>query len=155
MEIIVREAALSDPHDAAAVVDLIDGYARGAGGQSRALTAEARERMIPGLAEHPAALVLLGCIGDERAGLAVCFWGFSTFTGHPFVNIHDLAVAPAYQRRGVGRAIISDVFERARARGSSKVTLEVHDSNEGAKRLYSSMGFGPWNPVTLSVTRHL
>lgn len=155
MNITVREATLSDPEDAAAIVELIDGYARGAGGQSRALTAEARDRMIPGLEEHPAALVLLGCMGEERAGVAVCFWGFSTFTGHPFVNIHDLAVAPEYQRRGVGRAIISEVFEQARTRGSSKVTLEVHDSNEGAKSLYSSMGFGPWNPVTLSVSRHL
>ncbi len=155
MTILIRDADLDSPADAAAVVGLIDEYARGAGGQSRPLTEEAQLRLVPGLRGHPSAFVLLACEGEERVGVAVCFWGFSTFAGRPFVNIHDLSVAANRRSRGVGSALIAEVLRRARDRHSSKITLEVHDHNEGAKRLYERMGFGPWNPATLSVTRNL
>jgi len=41
------------------------------------------------------------------------------------------------------------------ARGSSKLTLEVHATNEAAMRLYRRFGFGPWDAPTLFVTKPL
>ncbi len=151
----IREADLDDPGHARALVAIIDSYARGPGGQNAPISAEARERMAAGLAAHPAAFVLLAFESDEIVGAAVCVWGFSTFTGRPSLNIHDLAVLPDFRGRGIGHALLAEAERRARERDSAKLTLEVHDSNAGAKRLYERFGFGPWEPPTLFVSKPL
>lgn len=155
MEIEVREADLARPADAAALVEIIDSYARGPGGQGRPLAADARASLARGLRDHPAATALLALADGRAVGAAVCVWGFSTFAGRPYVNIHDLAVLPGQQGRGIGTRLLAEVERRARARGCCKITLEVHDTNGGAKRLYERAGFGPWDSPTLSVTKPL
>jgi ribosomal protein S18 acetylase RimI-like enzyme len=155
MAIVIREADLRDPRESLALVEIIDGYARGPGGQSAPLSDEARAALAPGLRAHPAAFALLAWQGEVAVGAAVCVWGFSTFTGCPSLNVHDLAVQPAHRGRGIGRLLLEEVERRARARGSSKLTLEVHASNEGAMRLYRRFGFGPWDAPTLFVTKPL
>ena len=57
------------------------------------------------------------------------------------VDIHNLAVHPTYRRQGVGRSLLQAVIDKARLHRSSRVTLEVRKSNEGAQRLYQSLGF--------------
>ena len=69
--------------------------------------------------------------------------------------MHDLAVLPEHRGRGVGRRLLEEIERRARARGSSKLTLEVHATNEAAMRLYRRFGFGPWDAPTLFVTKPL
>ena len=155
MTIEIRDADLRDAADAAAVVALIDEYARAPEGQSRALSEAARSRLAPGLLENSHAFVLLACEAGVNVGVAVCFRGFSTFAGRPLINIHDLAVTGEHRRKGVGRALIEDVLRRASDAGCAKVTLEVLDRNVAAKRLYKRMGFGPWSPPTLFVSRWL
>jgi ribosomal protein S18 acetylase RimI-like enzyme len=151
----IREADLRDPADAAALVEIIDSYARGPGGQGRPLSAHARVGMARGLREHPCAFALLAFVGARPAGAAVCVWGFSTFAGRPYVNVHDLAVLPDFQGQGVGTRLLDEVERRARQRGCCKITLEIHDTNHGAKRLYERVGFGPWTPPTLFVSKPL
>ena len=155
MSLEIREADLNESDDAEAVVALLDEYAREPIGQGKALTAKVRARVIPGLREHPGALVLLACDGVDRVGVAVCFWGFSTFAGLPLINIHDLAVTARHRRKGAGRALMEDVLRRARDAGCAKVTLEVRDDNEPAKLLYKRLGFGPWTSPMLFVSRWL
>lgn len=155
MNLRVVDADLEDPAHGEALVEIIDSYAEGPGGQGRPLSAFARENLVEGLVEHPSATVLLALADERPVGTAVCFWSFSTFAGRPIVNIHDLAVLPEHRGRGTGRALLSEVERRARARGCARITLEVHDRNEGAKRLYRSFGFGPWDPPTLFVTKPL
>jgi ribosomal-protein-alanine N-acetyltransferase len=53
-------------------------------------------------------------------------------------EIHTLAVDPAYHRRGVGRALLRAVLDRARG---ATVFLEVRTDNELAINLYRSEGF--------------
>ncbi|MEM7409883.1 MAG: GNAT family N-acetyltransferase [Myxococcota bacterium] len=149
----VREADLDDPAEVAAVVEIIDSYARGPGGRNQALSEAERAAMGPGLRAHPAAFVLLAYRGDGAVGVAVCVWGFSTFAGKPSLNVHDLAVLPDHQGQGVGQALLAEAERRLVARDGCKLTLEVHDSNEGAKRLYRRFGFGPWEPATLFVSK--
>ncbi len=155
MNLSVEEADLEDPTQARALVEIVDSYARGPGGQNAPLTPQARSNLAAGLLEHPNAMVLLASADSQAVGTAVCIWGFSTFAGKPMINVHDLAVLPDFQGRGIGRALLSEVERRARTRGCCKITLEVHDTNEGAKRLYDSFGFGPWAPPTLFVTKQL
>jgi len=57
------------------------------------------------------------------------------------IDIHNLAVDPAYRRQGIGRSLLAAVIEEARDSGLSRVTLEVRKSNDAAQRLYQSLGF--------------
>ena len=52
-------------------------------------------------------------------------------------EILNLAVAPAWRRRGVGRALIGAIWESL----AGDVYLEVRESNEGARRFYETLGF--------------
>jgi ribosomal protein S18 acetylase RimI-like enzyme len=151
----IREAALDDPADAVALCAIIDGYASEAGGQSAPLSSEARAQLAVGLRAHGSALVLLAERDGRAVGAAVCFFGFSTFAGRPTLNIHDLAVLPGERGRGVGNALLDAVEERARARGCCKLTLEVHDTNVNAKRLYARRGFASFEEPTWFVSKRL
>lgn len=155
MEITVSEAQLGDARDASALVEIIDAYAREPGGRGRPLSAAERSAMIPGLEGQPNVLVLLAFVAGEPVGTAVCYWGFSTFAGKHLINIHDLAVLPGFRGRGVGAALLAAVEQRARERECCRITLEVLDTNEGAKKLYRKTGFGPWDSPTWFVAKPL
>jgi [ribosomal protein S18]-alanine N-acetyltransferase len=57
------------------------------------------------------------------------------------IDIHNLAVAPAYRRRGIARALLQAVIVDARREKTTRITLEVRKSNDAAQRLYHSLGF--------------
>ena len=136
----IREARLDDESDVAVLFEILDAYARGPGGQNAPLSSEARRNLGPGLRDHPNAFVLFGILSERVVGAAVCVWSFSTFAGRPSVNLHDFSVLPEARGRGVGTALLEELERRARGRGAAKMTLEVHDSNEAAKRLYARFG---------------
>jgi ribosomal protein S18 acetylase RimI-like enzyme len=137
----IRQADLADPRDAEALVRVLDAYARDPMGGGTPLAVETRRRLPHLLREHPTTVALLAWSGDEAVGLAVCFVGISTFAARPLLNIHDLAVVPAYRGRGVGRALLEAAAEAARARGCCKLTLEVQDTNHRARAVYARFGF--------------
>ena len=73
-----------------------------------------------------------------------CLEGFSTFACKPLVNLHDLAVIPAYRGQGVGARLLESVEAIARARGSCKLTLEVLSGNGTALGVYARSGFAQY-----------
>ena len=154
-QVIVREARLEEASEVATLFEVLDAYARGPGGQSAPLPEKARENLGPGLRDHPNAFVLFGELDQRVVGAAVCVWSYSTFAGAPSVNLHDFSVLPEAQGRGVGSALLENLEHRARERGCAKLTLEVHDSNDGAKRLYAKFGFEGWSSPTLFVSKPL
>ena len=137
----VRLADLAAPHDAAAVVTLLDAYARDPFGDGKPLADEVRERLVPALREHPTTRVFLALVEDQPVGIATSFVGFSTFAAKPLINVHDLAVLPEARGKGVGRALLDAVEQHARATGCCRVTLEVLDTNARARGLYEAVGF--------------
>ncbi|WP_245626691.1 GNAT family N-acetyltransferase [Croceicoccus naphthovorans] len=142
MALTVTLADYSDPQDAAALIDLLDVYARDPMGGGAPLSDKARNELPTALAAHPGAFSLIARGEDGMAvGLANCFTGFSTFACAPLVNIHDLSVRPGQRDRGVGRALLRAVDAEAKKRGACKVTLEVLSGNERARALYASEGF--------------
>jgi ribosomal-protein-alanine N-acetyltransferase len=56
-------------------------------------------------------------------------------------HLMNIAVDPAVRRRGLGAALLDEMF--ARAGHNAAYTLEVRASNEGAIRLYERFGFRP------------
>ena len=141
MNVHVREADFDDERDAKGIIAVLDSYASAPVGGGKPLVAEVRARLIPLLREHPTTLVLLAFVDDEPVGIAVCFYGLSSFRARPLLNIHDLAVLPQYHGKGVGQALLAAVEERARSKGCCKLTLEVLDGNARARDLYRRFGF--------------
>lgn len=141
MSIEIREAELEQAADATGFLAVLDSYAGGVTGGGKPLDPEVKRRLVPALREQPGALVLLAISEGRVVGIASCFFGFSTFAARPLLNIHDLAVLPEYRGRGIGRALLAAAEERAVARGCCKVTLEVLETNTGARRLYRESGF--------------
>lgn len=56
-------------------------------------------------------------------------------------GIRMLAVGPAAQGRGVGRALVEACLDRARAAGKAQVVLHTTDWMTTAHRLYGRLGF--------------
>jgi ribosomal-protein-alanine N-acetyltransferase len=57
------------------------------------------------------------------------------------IDVHNLAVAPELRRLGIARMLLGQVVATAQDQSATRVTLEVRQSNEPAKKLYASLGF--------------
>lgn len=57
------------------------------------------------------------------------------------LHINNLAVAPDFQGRGLGAALLEAIMAKAYADGGRKALLEVRPSNAPARRLYAKFGF--------------
>ncbi|MEO0618576.1 MAG: GNAT family acetyltransferase [Pseudomonadota bacterium] len=55
--------------------------------------------------------------------------------------VYYLAVAPAYQRKGLGRALMQHAEDWCVARGMWKLNLMVRDDNQDALGFYASIGY--------------
>jgi ribosomal protein S18 acetylase RimI-like enzyme len=131
-----------NPTHAAALVAMLDSYALDEMGGGHALEPDVKRDLPHALAARPHAFSVLAFVGGEAVGLVNCFEGFSTFACKPLVNIHDVAVLPAYRGKGVAQAMMAEVERIARERGCCKLTLEVLSGNRGAQQLYRKLGYG-------------
>jgi N6-L-threonylcarbamoyladenine synthase len=72
-------------------------------------------------------------------------WGVVGFAGlmqnETDGHILDLAVRPDARSRGIARALLSALVDRAVERGVTRMTLEVRPSNAAALALYDEAGF--------------
>jgi len=154
MNLEISDADFANPAHCAGIVEVLNSYAIDPVGGGEALSADVRQRLVPALREHPTALVLIAFVDRRPVGVAVCFFGFSTFEARPLLNVHDLAVLPEYRGKGVGRALLGAAEARAVRRNCCKLTLEVQDDNRRARALYKSFGFADF-VVANSATRFL
>ena len=137
----VRLADYADAADAAAIVMLLDAYARDPAGGAEALSAYARENLVRELSARPQAFSVLAFDGDAPVGLVNCIEGFSTFKCRPLVNVHDVAVLSSHRGRGVAEQMLRVAEQEAVRRGAVKMTLEVLSGNRPALRLYERIGY--------------
>ena len=75
----------------------------------------------------------------ERDGQVVGYVGCQTVLDEGYIT--NVAVSPDCRRQGVGRALIAELVQRARAQGLSFVTLEARASNAPAIAVYEGAGF--------------
>lgn len=137
-------ADYADPGHAAALVTLLDAYARDPMGGGSGLSDFARDHLVTSLAERPQCFSVLAFAGADDAspvGLVNCVEGFSSFACRPLVNVHDVVVLPDYRGQRIAEKMLLLVDELARQRGACKLTLEVLSGNVGATRLYHRIGF--------------
>lgn len=74
---------------------------------------------------------------DEEKIIGYCGMYISFEEG----NITNVAVAPAYRRKGVAKLLISKILELALQRGVTEIFLEVRVSNVAAISLYEQFNF--------------
>lgn len=56
-------------------------------------------------------------------------------------DVMTIGVVEPARRKGVGKALVTALLDRARGEGVSRVFLEVRESNLSAQKLYESFGF--------------
>lgn len=135
-----------NPVHCEALVNLMNEYITDRMGGGVPYTEEQKLKLVQGLRDHPSRLVLFALAGSQFIGLTNCFINFATFSVKPYINIHDVIVLNSWRNRGVGRAMLEKVIEKAAELECSKVTLEVRDDNANAKHLYKSLGFADSTP---------
>jgi ribosomal protein S18 acetylase RimI-like enzyme len=135
---------LADENHRNALLALLDEYARGPTGRGYGLDDEVLARLPSVLAARPHYHGWVAFFEGEPAGIVNCFEGVSTFRAEPLLNIHDIAVAAKFRRRGVGSALLAAVQTGARALGCCKITLEVLEGNTSAIAAYLKAGFEPY-----------
>lgn len=87
------------------------------------------------------------CVGAWASdGQLVALAGVSTRT-HFFSGtvdfVENVVVHPQWRGRGLGAALMRHLEDRARARGSLKLTLDTYAVNRGARRFYEGLGYDP------------
>jgi ribosomal protein S18 acetylase RimI-like enzyme len=146
----IRPVDWQKANESQAVVEVLDSYASHMVGGGVPLSATVRANLSAELAKRPQSIVLLAWSEGQAVGLVIAFEGFSTFACRPLINIHDLAVLPKFQCRGVGKALMAAVEAEAVRRGCCKLRLEVLENNSHARKLYEAVGFASYqlDPAT-------
>lgn len=161
--ITIRRVNYQHPADCAALITVLDSYARDPIGGGQPLGADTRARLCTELARLPHAASFIAWVGSSASashattapdaahaadaqpvGLLNSFEGFSTFKARPLLNVHDIAVLPAWRGQGIGQALLAAAETHARQRGCCKLTLEVLSGNTRALRSYTRFGFAPY-----------
>jgi ribosomal protein S18 acetylase RimI-like enzyme len=149
-QLCIVQADYANPAHADALVRMLDAYAQDPMGGGERLSEFARTHVVAALAARPFVFSILAFAGDtdddasKAVGLVNCIEGFSTFACRPLINIHDLAVLPGYRGQRIGERMLERVEAIACERGACKLTLEVLQGNQGARRLYQRVGFASY-----------
>ena len=75
----------------------------------------------------------------ELLGLAHFLFHRSTTAIEPTCYLQDLFTIESARGKGVGRALIEEVYRRAADAGSSKVYWQTHETNTTAMKLYDKI----------------
>ncbi len=130
---------------AAALVDMLDHYAKDPMGGGEALPETTKTVLIHEMAKRPGVFSFLAWNNKgEAVGLVNCVEGFSTFAAKPVCNIHDIAIREGLRGQGLAQKLMQAVVDEAKQRGCCKLTLEVLGGNEPARLAYRKFGFEPY-----------
>ena len=81
-------------------------------------------------------------VADEAGtlqGLVHFLYHRSTTDIAPVCYLQDLLTAPEARGKGIGRALILQVYEHARTSGAPEVYWQTHDTNTAAMKLYDKV----------------
>ena len=92
------------------------------------------------LSGSPAAEAFFAEKDGKAAGYALLSFSWSNEGGGLTVWLEEIYVRPAFQRLGVGSALLREILT-AYAGKAARFRLETEDENTGARRLYERFGF--------------
>lgn len=79
--------------------------------------------------------------GDGPDGFAELRFRKSVWTAALDAYLEELYVVPALRGRGIGRAILREAMDLARAEGAAHMDLGTSEDDTAARALYESEGF--------------
>jgi phosphinothricin acetyltransferase len=88
-------------------------------------------------AEQP---VIVARVEGEVAGFAA-YGEFRAWPGYRSTVEHSVHVAPGYRRLGIGRALVEELIDRARASGLHVMVAGIDAENQASLRLHEQLGF--------------
>ena len=99
-------------------------------------------------------------VGSGPEGLAVVRYQRSIWSEGVECYLAELYVVPAQRGRGLGRALMEAVLDRAGERGGDYMLLGTSETDTAARALYESLGFinrerGPDGPLMYFYERSL
>jgi GNAT superfamily N-acetyltransferase len=100
-------------------------------------------------APQPRAFCDIAAWDGVPAGLALWFYNFSTFRGRHGIYLEDLFVLPDLRGRGIGKALLLGLAQRAVREGCARVEWSVLDWNKPAIDFYTSLGAVPMDEWTV------
>ncbi|PSB24782.1 GNAT family N-acetyltransferase [Stenomitos frigidus] len=83
---------------------------------------------------------ILAEVDGQAAGFALFFYNYSTFLTKPGIYLEDLFVLPEYRQRGIGKALLTYLAQRAIAENCGRLEWSVLDWNAPAIAFYEKMG---------------
>jgi len=137
---IIR-ADLTNPTHANALITLLNRYALDPMGGGEALSDFTKANLVKEILKRTDTTVILAFDSDKPAGLINCIEGFSTFACKPLINIHDVYVDASARGKGVATKLLQAAEDLAIEKQCCKITLEILEGNEPAKRAYLKFGF--------------
>ena len=135
------EVIRADVGDLDRLVPLVDAYRQfyeQASDESRA------RRFLSDRLVNDESVILLAVDSDQPTrclGFVQLFASFDSVDLAQVWILHDLFVAVAQRRRGVGRALMVAAKEYCRATDAVRIDLATASSNARAQRLYESLGY--------------
>lgn len=95
-------------------------------------------------ARNSAGFPVIVAVDPEHPGDVLGYGSFGVFRDFPgYVKTveHSVYVAPAAQRRGVGRALLAELVKRAQARGMAAMVGGIDSANDPSIALHQQAGF--------------
>jgi len=132
----IREA------DEADIPDLLSAYREAGIDSAVSFTLDEARRQFARFREYPSYRFFVARVEGAFAGTyALIILDNLAKRGTKAGVVEDVAVLPAFQGRGVGRAMMEHARVECRAAGCYKMTLSSNIARESAHAFYDSLGF--------------
>ena len=106
----------------------------------RRTTVDTQRTLIQDMEENPRNLLLVAATPSAIVGYLGAKGGRYRRNQHVLSSL-SLGVLNSYQRRGVGRSLISRAIKWARTQDFKRIEFTSHAENHAATKLYLSLGF--------------
>ncbi|MCU0512186.1 MAG: GNAT family N-acetyltransferase [Anaerolineae bacterium] len=142
--LLIRPFLPADADEVLALLALIPAH--------RQLTEADWQRVHLRMLESPFVEVFVACTGDP-VPLIIGFVSLAILRGltDSVGVIDNMAVLPAYQRRGVGAELLESVLKRARALHLRALWVNRQRANDQARAFYAALGFDALELVQLKI----
>jgi GNAT superfamily N-acetyltransferase len=135
MNLEIRQATKSD------LLDVLALYVQCLGDDS-VLPQEEAERLLGKIERYPDYHVYVARADGETVGtFALLVMDNLAHVGQPSAVVEDVAVAPAWQGKGIGKRMMVFAMRHAREAGCYKMTLSSRLDRTGAHAFWESLGF--------------
>jgi len=140
------------PQDAADITDMIHGLAEFERAPDQCTVTETQISTAL-FGNAPTVHGHVAVVDGEIAAMALWFLSFSTWDGVAGIYLEDLFVRARFRRRGLARALLSELARECRDNGYTRLSWAVLNWNVDAIALYDGVGAEPqreWTTYRLS-----